>query len=173
MPPTILSTTLIPELADLWAKTLGSDQICVAILDGFVDQSHPSFINANLTQLEPFTSPSFQGVSIQHGTHIASIIFGQHQGLVQGIAPNCRGVSIPIFRDVFRERGEAIAPCSQLDLARAILLAANHGAHIINISGGQLNPSGAADPILMNAIRHCTEHNILIVAEIKQQVRSD
>jgi len=167
MPPTLSSTAsnpaLISGLPDLWTETLGTNQICVAILDGYVDRSHPSLVNANLTQLEPLISPgSNQSASAQHGTHVASIIFGQHnhQDAVQGIAPNCRGVFIPIFRD----SGDSIAPCSQRDLARAILLAANHGAHIINISGGQFDSSGAADPLLVNSIRHCIEQNILIVA---------
>lgn len=104
---------------------------------------------------------SSQGAAVQHGTQIASIIFGQHRSSLKGLAPQCRGLVIPIFTDGKRE---AIAPCSQLDLARAILLAANHGAHIINISGGQLHPSGDADPLLMKAVRHCADQNILIVA---------
>jgi cyanobactin maturation PatA/PatG family protease len=155
-------TTSIAGLQDLWAETFGDPQICVAVLDGLVDQSHPSLVDAKLTQLEPLTSNiSNQGSAAQHGTHVTSIIFGQHHESVSGIAPQCRGLLIPIFTD---GRGDAIAPCSQLDLARAILLAANHGAHIINISGGQLTPSGAADPLLTSAVRHCTEQNILIVA---------
>lgn len=152
----------IPGLQDLWAETTGISGVCVAILDGGVDQSHPSIVDATLTQLEPLVPKvSYQGSAAQHGTHVASIIFGQHHGLVKGIAPQCRGLLIPIFTDGKEGR---IAPCSQLDLARAILIAANHGAGIINISGGQLTPSGQADPLLANAVRHCMKNNILIVA---------
>jgi len=172
MSPSVLATTIsMAGQQELWAETLGEPQICVAVLDGWVDQSHPSLVGAKLTPLEPLApNMSDQGAAAQHGTHVTSIIFGQHHGLVQGIAPQCRGLLIPIFTD---GKGEAmvedrfsgtIAPCSQLDLARAILLAANRGAHIINISGGQPTPSGAADPLLTNAVRHCTDQNILIVA---------
>ena len=54
--------------------------------------------------------------------------------------------------------------CSQLDLARAILAAAENGAKIINISGGQFAPTRAAHPILANAIAQCMRQGILIVA---------
>ncbi|MBD6616453.1 PatA/PatG family cyanobactin maturation protease [Komarekiella sp. 'clone 1'] len=161
-PPVFATKISMAGHQELWVETFGEPQICIAVLDGWVDQSHPSLVSAKLTPLEPLTpNISAQGSAAQHGTHVTSIIFGQHHGSVQGIAPQCRGLLIPIFTD---GKGDAIAPCSQLDLARAILLAANHGAHIINISGGQLTPSGEADPLLTNAVRHCTNQNILIVA---------
>ncbi|WP_017317508.1 PatA/PatG family cyanobactin maturation protease [Mastigocladopsis repens] len=164
------TTTPIAGLQDIWAETFGEPQICIAVLDGLVDQAHSSLVGAKLTQLEPLIpNISNQGSAAQHGTHLTSIIFGQHHESIKGIAPQCRGLLIPIFMDgkgdVIAGGGALpIAPCSQLDLARAILLAANHGAHIINISGGQLTPSGEADPLLVNAVRHCTNQNILIVA---------
>ncbi|HAJ62611.1 MAG TPA: peptidase S8, partial [Cyanobacteria bacterium UBA8543] len=92
---------------------------------------------------------------------IASIIFGQHEGQIQGIAPNCRGLIVPIFADT---EADALAPCSQIDLARAILQAANQGANIINISGGQWSSSPEAEPLLANAVQYCGDRNILIVA---------
>jgi hypothetical protein len=44
---------------------------------------------------------------------------------------------------LFRFLVTIVLSCSQLDLARAILLASKNGAHIINISGGQLTPSAS------------------------------
>lgn len=151
--------SLIPGLQELWEVTLGNEQILTAILDGGVDRSHPSLAGAKLTQLDSLVPKvASQGLATQHGTHVASIIFGQHHGGVQGIAPQCRGLSIPIFTD---GKENSIAPCSQIDLARAILLAANQGVQIINISGGQLTPSGEADPLLADAVRHCAEQFLL------------
>ncbi len=68
---------------------------------------------------------------------------------------------MPIFRD---GADGSIAPCSQLDLARAITQAVQAGAHIINISGGERSFSGAAHPILTDAIQTCVERGVLIVA---------
>jgi cyanobactin maturation PatA/PatG family protease len=43
-------------------------------------------------------------------------------------------------------------------------MAVDRGAHVINISGGQLTSSSEPDPLLADAIRTCEERNILIVA---------
>jgi cyanobactin maturation PatA/PatG family protease len=53
---------------------------------------------------------------------------------------------------------------TQLDLARGIEQAANAGAQIINLSGGQLTDFGEAEGWLENAVRLCQERNILLVA---------
>ncbi|MFM6763989.1 MAG: S8 family peptidase, partial [Dolichospermum sp.] len=53
---------------------------------------------------------------------------------------------------------------SQLDLARAIEQAVNAGAHIINVSAGQLTDNGEAEGWLDRAVQLCKDHNVLIVA---------
>ena len=152
----------LPGLQSLWGETIGDPRVCVAILDGPVDQSHPCFEGAQLKQLQTLVSGvANQGSASQHGTHVASIIFGQHDSPVRGIAPGCRGTIVPVFTDG-REGG--LAPCSQIDLARAITQAVEGGAHVINISGGQLAASAESDQLLANAIRLCQENNVLIVA---------
>ncbi len=151
-------------LKELWKETLGDPSVCVAVLDGPVDQSHPSLAGANFKQLETLVPTSTNRASaLAHGTHVASVIFGQHAGEIKGIAPHCRGLSIPIFNDGVNS---AIAPCSQLDLARAVMQAVQEGAHIINISGGELSLSGTAHPILADAVQNCADNNVLIVAAV-------
>ena len=46
----------ITGLKELWAETLGDPRLCIAVLDGPVDQSHPSLHAANLTRLETLGS---------------------------------------------------------------------------------------------------------------------
>ncbi len=136
----------------------GDERITIAVLDGPVDLLHPCFAGARLSELQTLAAAS-GGRALAHGTHVASIIFGQPGSAVRGIAPACRGLIAPIFSD-----GDGGLTCSQLDLARAILLAVEHGAHIINISGGQLTPSGEPEPILAQAVETCLRRNVLIVA---------
>jgi subtilisin family serine protease len=146
----------------LWDESLGNPNVCVAVLDGPVDQSHPCFDGANLTRLPTLVSGvADQGSASQHGTYVASIIFGQHDSLVRGIAPHCRGLIVPVFTDG-REGGLAL--CSQIDLARAITQVVEQGANIINISGGQLAASAESDQLLAYAVRLCQENNVLMVA---------
>lgn len=152
----------LPGLRSLWERTLGDPNICVAVLDGPVDQSHVCFQGANLVRLPSLVSKvPDQEFASQHGTHVTSVIFGQPGSPIHGIAPGCRGLIIPVFAD---GSGGTLAPCSQIDLARAITQAVEHGANVINISGGQLSPSGEPDPLLANAVRLCQDNNVLIVA---------
>ncbi|HTU16932.1 MAG TPA: S8 family serine peptidase, partial [Gemmataceae bacterium] len=101
------------------------------------------------------------GLASRHGTHVASVIFGRHDGLVPGVAPRCRGILLPIFRSLGEQ---SFQPCSQLDLARAITQAVQQGAHVVNISGGQFSPSGTAHPLLADVVRDCARRGVLIVA---------
>jgi len=147
------------ELSSLMNKSLGDSNVCIAILDGAADLSHPCFAGANLSRLPTLVSDvASSGLMSGHGTHITSIIFGQKDSPVSGIAPKCRGLIVPVFSD--QQRGKL----SQMDLARAINQAVEAGAHVINISGGQLSQSGDADPILVEAVRFCNNEGVLIVA---------
>lgn len=68
-------------LKELLAETLGDPRICVAVLDGPADLSHPSLTAAPLTEIAtPGSGAAKPGPAAQHGTHIASIIFGRHDG---------------------------------------------------------------------------------------------
>ena len=154
------STEHIPGIPELWRETRGDPQICIALLDGAVDLSHSALQGAEIRQHDTLGRAGQVGtLSREHGTHIASIIFGRHQGPVKGVAPDCRGVVIPIYQD----DGVRVS-CSQKDLAKAINEAIRLGAHVINISGGQLSPDGIASGDLRLAVRNCVQHDRLIVA---------
>jgi cyanobactin maturation PatA/PatG family protease len=153
----------VEGLNSLWVATVGDPAITIAVLDGPVDTAHPCFVGANLTQSETLVAGTAipGGAASAHGTHIASVLFGQPGSAVQGIAPRCRGLLLPIFAD--RAGGVGVS-CSQVDLARAITQAVAAGAQVINVSGGEITPSGAATPLLDKAVRLCADNNILIVA---------
>jgi subtilisin family serine protease len=157
-----LGPSVLPSgAADLGVRSplLGHPEICIAVLDGPVDLTHPCFQGANLTVLPTLVPDGARvdGAMSSHGTHVASIIFGQPGSPVTGVAPQCRGLIVPVFAD---HRNSA----TQLDLARGIEQAANAGAQIINLSGGQLTDFGEAEGWLENAVRLCQERNILLVA---------
>lgn len=143
--------------------TRGDPRIVIAILDGPVDLNHKSLVGADLRDLSivPCQSNPSNGAAF-HGTHVCSIVFGQGPGGIRGIAPNCRGVVIPIFRD--GPTPGSILPCSQVELAVAIDRAVTAGANIINISGGQASASGTVHPILKRVIDRAAESGVLIVS---------
>lgn len=154
----------IVEAIEIMEQIIGDPDICIAVLDGPVDLTHPCFNKAKMTQLETLVSNvAGKGPSAQHGTHVASLIFGQPDSPIRGISPGCRGLIIPVFTD---GPDDSIAPCSQIDLAHAITQAVEHGAHVINISGGELVSSGEPHPLLDRAVRLCAENGVLIVAAV-------
>jgi subtilisin family serine protease len=133
----------ILDLGLLWAQTRGDPRICIAVLDGPVDEEHPCFRGAHLTHLPTTADPACGGgAASSHGTHVASIIFGQHDGPVRGVAPGCAGLIAPIFADE-----GSLSACSQLDIARGVLQAVEAGAHVINISAGQFTTASEPDPM--------------------------
>lgn len=150
---------MIRGLRALWKRTRGHADVVVAVLDGVVDQAHPCFAGAALTRLPSLVQDYARryGQMSVHATHVASVLFGQHGSPVMGIAPRCRGLIVPVYFDDGR-------PLGQLDLARAIEQAIEAGAHVINVSGGQLSETGQAEDFLARAVRSCRDHNVLLVA---------
>lgn len=152
---------LLPGLEELWAQSAGHARVCVAILDAPVDLTHPCFKGANLKQLR---TPAASTGPSAHGTHVASLIFGQGgAGSVRGVAPDCRGIVVPVFS---QNPDGSLAACSQTDLARAIFQAMAAGANIINISSGELTSAGAVVDFLEDAVRQAVESNVLVVAAV-------
>ncbi|MEV7558951.1 S8 family serine peptidase [Streptomyces sp. NPDC089795] len=140
---------------------LGDPDVCIAVLDGPVDLSHPCFEGGNLTRLDTLVQePAGPGPMSLHGTHVTSLLFGQPGSSVTGIAPRCRGLILPVFRDV----GEG--KVSQLDLARAIERAVQEGASVINVSGGERTEDGQPESMLARALRLCEDRGVLVVAAV-------
>ena len=150
--------TAIPGIAELMRQTRVDPRVCVAVLDGPVDLGHPCSAGTDLTPLATLASGrAIGGGMSRQGTHVASVIFGRHDGPVPGLAPGCRGLIVPIFSDEERH-------LSQLDLARAIDRAVEAGAQVSNVSGGPKVPTSEAEDLLARAIRHARDWNVLIVA---------
>jgi subtilisin family serine protease len=149
-------------IRQLWEETFGDPRIRVAVIDGSVDCTHPCLLGARLVSLSALpVAARGVGTASDHGTQIASIIFGQHSTGVWGIAPRCEGVILPVFADAAHG---ALLPCTQLDLALALDRALEYGVHVINLSAGGFSPTGAADAALTAAVRRCIETGILLVA---------
>ncbi|WP_220212272.1 S8 family serine peptidase, partial [Streptomyces sp. WELS2] len=126
-----------------------------------MDLSHPCFTGADLTRLDTLVQDEAgQGLMSLHGTHVTSLLFGQPGSPVTGMVPRCRGLLLPIFRD----SAEGRVP--QLDLARAIEQAVEHGAHVINISGGQRSADGKSEGMLERALGLCDDRGVLVVSAV-------
>jgi len=148
----------------VWRETLGDPRVCIAIVDGPVDLSHPCLAGAQLSVLGAAGVSCRGHGACSHGTHVASLIFAGHgSGPLGGVAPGCRGIVVSIFRDDSSLEG-GVRPCGQQELARAIEAAVGAGAQVINISAGEPGGIGAADRRLRDAIDLCHRRGVLVVA---------
>ena len=124
----------------------------VAVLDGNFDAENPSLSSQKIA------SASTNGKTL-HGTAVASIVLGQDTG----IAPQAEGLQIPVFEE---DANGHLRGCSQLTLARAIRAACEAGASIINISGANMTNTGHPTDELREAVEHCENNNIAVVAAV-------
>ncbi|MGC7102944.1 S8 family serine peptidase [Amycolatopsis lurida] len=149
----------IPGLPELWDRTLGEPDVTIGVVEGPPDLTHPCFAGADLTVLSPSWLPATtpDPLAEEHGTFVASMLFGQHDGPVPGLAPGCRGIIVPALRD----QATVLDP---LNAARAIDTLVDAGCHIIHFTAAHPTRSGDADSVLKNAVRHAFEAGVLIVA---------
>ena len=94
------------------------------------------------------------GPDALHGTHVAGIIGADRNAAnaVQGIAPNVRLMALRAVPD-----GDE----RDADVARAIRYAADHGAHVINMSFGKAYSPGKAQ--VDSAVRYAERKGVLLV----------
>jgi subtilisin family serine protease len=150
---------LLPGARKLSDLANGGAGVTIAVIDGPVDLDHPVFAGADISIASGATQwPARIGNRLaEHGTMVASILFGQPGSAVEGIAPNARGLVVPVY-DI--DSGKA----PQLEIARAIQIAISEGADIINFSGGQYSDTGVADQWLDDAVQRCAQAGVLLVA---------
>ena len=92
-----------------------------------------------------------------HASHISSVLCGQPDSPVHGVAPGATFVNIPV---AYSEEN-FINP---LNLVRAFSAAIECGAHIIHCAACHPTQSGLAHEFLDKVIRQAQQNNILIVA---------
>lgn len=149
----------LPGLTELQAETLGSPDICVAVLDGPVDLSHPAFSGASVTTIEMPVSHD-AATDRTHGTHVASIVFGQPDSTAPGIAPKSRGIIVPVHSF----RADQAAPAGNPpDLAKGIRAALDNNANVVLLHGGALSPDAGMLDALAKALARAAERNVLVV----------
>ena len=175
---TISESATMLGLKELWALTKGSPSVLIAVLDGPINHQHPSFISRQIEVLEAkHEDVKNPDTATKHGTHVTSIILSGHDSEVKGIAPDCHGLVVPIFRTNLR--GDTI-PCSQSDLVVALnkviayAVAKGYQAVVVNISSGQVSKSGSPDPLLADFFRNLNSFSslkdrVLIVAAAGNQ----
>ena len=103
------------------STTLTGNGQTVYVMDDAMHNTHDSFSGKTVTMLD---TPSVSNSSVQHGTHVASIISGVISGSTHGVAPDA-----DIVFSTFNDNGTAQA--TDIDTART-----THSAIAMNNSWG-------------------------------------
>ncbi|WP_353728554.1 S8 family serine peptidase [Mesorhizobium sp.] len=151
-------------MSRLWSLSKGLRSVKVAVLDGSVDFCHPSLVNSSVLPME-FGGSRLQrfASSKAHGTSVCSLIFSKSYGDLEGIAPDCTGLSVDIFSF---DRTEGSAQCTEPLLAYAINRSLEFCVDIINISGGFDVRGCSASPLLRSALERCSKRGTLVVSSV-------
>ncbi|WP_375471016.1 PatA/PatG family cyanobactin maturation protease [uncultured Nostoc sp.] len=96
---------------------------------------------------------------IFHATGIFGTMFGQPGSPVEGVAPYCTAINIPLFETATSD--EALSP---LNMAHAFNLALKLGVNIIHCAACHPTQTGFAHEMIQKAVKQCQDNNILIVA---------
>jgi len=139
-----------------YASGYQGKDVVVAVLDTGVDHKHPD-LKANIVEGWNFVDNNNDTTDLDgHGTHVAGIIAATSNNRVgiAGIAPEAKIMPLKVLS----ESGGA-----WINLDKAILYAANHGAKIISMSlGGQVTT--VLSPTVLAAILIAYQKNVTLVA---------
>lgn len=146
---------------DAWEVTRGSGDVVVAVIDNFIDVTHPelagrvvkpySVARQSANVLPPSgVAYSFEdpNCDIYHGTHVAATAVGaldNGQGTA-GIAPGCKLMPISL--------GDQMTSMKILD---ALLYAINQGADVVNLSLGNYYPDQVLSTPVQEQIEYARE----------------
>ena len=148
---------------DAWELEHASGEgITVAILDTGVDVDHED-LQCPGKLVVPEGAEVFDGDgSVDdrhgHGTHVAGIVGSCANNDIgtAGIAPDARIMPVQVLNDSGR------GPTS--DIAAGIRLATNAGAHVINLSLGNVFTNEFGSSGLIDAVHYATERGVVVVA---------
>jgi hypothetical protein len=150
----------IPGLNALWADTQGEGVYVGMIEGGPINASHLCFRGADLHVAETLWLPpptEAHEILKEHGTFTASVMWGQPQNGLRGLAPACRGLFIPAFVD-------ADSIVDPMNLAHAVNHAVDQGVDVLYIGVAVPTLSGATDKLLRSAVERAAHQGVMLVA---------
>jgi subtilisin family serine protease len=151
-------------LTPLMARTSGSRQVVVALVDGPVLTSHPDLaadIRA-LSERRPDRGGETAARYYQHGTFTAGILSARRGSPAPAICPGCQLLVNPVRM----EAGAAAADAPRAeaaDVAAAIVQCIDEGARVINVGVIVERSSAGGEHALEAAIDYATEHDVGVV----------
>lgn len=139
--------------------------VTVAVVDSGIDAQNPHLsdvVVGGINLVDDDTDPNGLTDVAGHGTQVAGIIAARalSQSALVGIAPDVSVLSVRVFRDLSDKSIEAGWGPTAAKVASGIVWAADHGAHIINVSLSV----GQDTRVLREAVEYASAAGSLVVA---------
>jgi subtilisin family serine protease len=151
-------------LTPLMARTSGSRQVVVALVDGPVLTSHPD-LAANVRALSgrtPDRHVEFTARDYRHGTFAAGILCARRGSPAPAICPGCELLVNPVRVETGTPDAEA-PRAEAADVAAAIVQCIDEGARVINVDVTIEHSSPGGEHALEAAVDYATEHDVGVV----------
>ncbi|MFV1989209.1 MAG: S8 family serine peptidase [Acidimicrobiales bacterium] len=140
-----------------WDKTLGDDELLVAILDAGIRDTHQELVG-RIERRSGCGNPSLGG-TLRHGTLSAGLLGAtSNDGLgIAGALPKGRMLDVQVLGPSPSDPGTILG--SEEDIVAGVRCAADAGAKVISMSF-----SGVNTPALADAVRYAYSRGIVLVA---------
>ena len=138
----------------------GGKGVTVAVLDTWIDGTHPDFGHRVLPGADCATNhvctpgTAAPDKCEPHGTHVAGIVAGS----VYGIAPQATILPVRVLAN-----GPSGCTADSQDVARGVRWAAAHGAQVINLSLGSTYPVDDPGGVLRQAVADVSKTGVVVV----------
>jgi thermitase len=139
---------------EIWAETMGSSGVVIAVLDTGIDYSHPDRPKNIVLGYDFINDDSNPQDDHGHGTFVSGVIAANTNNST-GIAGICQNCSIMPVK-VMDNNGMG----TYADVANGIVWSADNGADIINLSIGGY----AYSQILQDAVSYAQSKGVLVIA---------
>ena len=159
------------KLTTLMARTSGSPDVTIGLIDGPVVTQHPELASEHLREIpgkNAGTCSRASSTACLHGTFIAGILSAKRNSPAPAICPACTLLIRPIFSETTSGR-EQMPSATPHDLATAIIESINAGARVINLSLGLAQPSTKGEQALDEALNHAVQRGVIVVAAAGNQ----
>lgn len=143
----------ITSAEQAWNIQAGSSDIIIAVIDSGVDLDHPDFSNKLVAGYDFVNDDNAPDDDNGHGTHVAGIVAASSNNSigVAGVAWNVKLMPIKVLN----QNASGLAST----VANGIIYAADHGAHVINLSLGSSHYSSA----LHDSIKYADSLGVVVV----------
>jgi len=159
------------KLTALMARTSGSPEVTIGLIDGPVATRHADLAGEQLREIpgnNGATCAQANSTACLHGTFIAGILSAKRNSAAPAICPSCTLLMRPIFTETASGR-DHLPDATPLELAVAIIECIDAGARVINLSVGLAQPSTKGEQALEEALNQAVKHGVIVVAAAGNQ----